>query len=186
MVKYCWGEFIKITHNTYGGGKKTNVNGLLFEKETSLNESLLNAGYNIEENKVYNKNNELIGLSIKQHSFYHFLEENNINYIDYNSKKWLPDEAFINFENNTLYIVEKKYQENSGSVDEKLPNCHFKRKEYLKLVRPLGLKVNYIYVFNDWYKQHQYKDILEYIQDMGCEYYFNEIPFESIGLKKEH
>ena len=31
-----------------------------------------------------------------------------------------------------------------------------------------------------------YKDILEYIQDMGCEYYFNEIPFESIGLKKDN
>ena len=42
---------MKLIHNTYGGGSQTNVNGLLFEKETSLNESLLNAGYNIEENK---------------------------------------------------------------------------------------------------------------------------------------
>ena len=111
---------------------------------------------------------------------------NDINYTEYNSKKWLPDEAFLNLENNTLYIVEKKYQESSGSVDEKLPNCHFKRKEYLKLFRPLGFKVNYIYVFNDWFKQSQYKDTLEYIQDMGCEYYFNEIPFEAIGLKKDN
>ena len=173
-------------HNIYGGGEKTNQNGLLFERETSLNESLRNAGYNIEEYKVYDKNNQLIGLSVNQYSFYRFLEEQGINYADYNSKKWLPDEAFINFENDTLYIVEKKYQETGGSVDEKLPSCHFKRKEYLKLVRPLGLKVNYIYVFNDWFKHPQYKDTLEYIQDMGCEYYFNEIPFESIGLKKDN
>lgn len=173
-------------HNIYGGGNKTNQHGLLFERETSLNDSLINAGYTIEDKEVYDKNHNKIGLSMKQHSFYNFLEENNIDYTNYNSKKWLPDEAFINFENNTLYIVEKKYQETSGSVDEKLPNCHFKRREYLKLVRPLGYKVTYIYVFNDWYKHPQYKDILEYIEDMGCEYYFNEIPFESIGLKKDN
>lgn len=173
-------------HNIYGGGTKTNQNGLRFEKETSLNDSLINVDYKIRGIEVYDKYNHLIGLSMKQHSFYRSLEKEGINYTDYNSKKWLPDEAFINFENNTLYIIEKKYQETNGSVDEKLPNCHFKRKEYLKLVRPLGYKVNYIYVFNDWFKQPQYKDILEYIQDMGCEYYFNEIPFESIGLKKDN
>ena len=173
-------------HNIYGGGIKTNQNGLLFEEETSLNESLINAGYTIEGKEIYDKHHNKIGLSISKHSLYNFLEDNNINYTDYNSKKWLPDEAFLNLENNTLYIVEKKYQESPGSVDEKLPNCHFKRKEYLKLFRPLGFKVNYIYVFNDWFKQSQYKDTLEYIQDMGCEYYFNEIPFESIGLKKDN
>lgn len=173
-------------HNIYGGGRKTNKNGLLFEKETSLNDSLINAGYTIEGRSIYDKNYKKVGLTIPQRSFYHYLEDCGIHYLDYNSKKWLPDEAFINFRNNTLYIIEKKYQETSGSVDEKLPNCHFKRKEYLKLVRPLGFKVNYIYVFNDWYKHPQYKDTLEYIEDMGCEYYFNEIPFESIGLKKDN
>lgn len=173
-------------HNVFGGGNKTNQHGLLFEEETSLNESLINAGYTIEGKEIYDKDNNKIGLTISKHSLYSFLEENDIDYTEYNSKKWLPDEAFLNLENNTLYIVEKKYQESSGSVDEKLPNCHFKRKEYLKLFRPLGFKVNYIYVFNDWFKQSQYKDTLEYIQDMGCEYYFNEIPFEAIGLKKDN
>jgi hypothetical protein len=41
----------------------------------------------------------------------------------------------------------------AGSVDEKLQTCDFKRKQYLKLVQPLGIKVEYVYVLNDWFKQ---------------------------------
>ena len=102
----------------------------------------------------------------------------------YNSKKWLPDEAFLNEYTRTVYIIEKKYQQTSGSVDEKLPNCDFKKKEYEKLFNPLNIKVRYIYIFNNWFNHPQYKDVLEYIIDVGCEYYFNEIPFESLGLEK--
>jgi hypothetical protein len=84
-----------------------------------------------------------------------------------------------------MYIIEKKYQETSGSVDEKLPNCDFKKKEYEKLFNPLDIKVKYIYVFNEWFKQDIYRDVLEYIKFVGCDYYFVEIPLEALGLKKE-
>ena len=43
----------------------------------------------------------------------------------------------------TLFIIEVKYQQLAGSVDEKLQTCDFKRKQYLKLVNYLGLKVEY-------------------------------------------
>lgn len=33
--------------NRFGGGAQTNKNGLLFEQTTSLNEALLNAGFEI-------------------------------------------------------------------------------------------------------------------------------------------
>ena len=29
------------------------------------------------------------------------------------------------------------------------------------------------------------RDVLKYILDVGCEYYFNEIPFSSLGLQKD-
>ena len=102
-------------------------------------------------------------------NFYrYFLEPNQIDYTDYNSKKWLPDECFVNSQTDTVYIIEKKFQNSSGSVDEKLPNCDFKKKEYEKLCHPIGFNVEYLYVFNDWFKQSVYKDTLGYIKDVGC------------------
>lgn len=168
--------------NRHGGGAKTNLNGLQFEQTTSLNDALIKAGYNIQGNAVFLGNVE-IGLSVpKNHLYTHFLEEKGIKYQNYNSKKWLPDEAFINLNNNTVYILEKKFQNTSGSVDEKLPNCDFKRKEYQKLCTPIGYSVEYIYIFNDWFKNRRYTDTLEYIKNCGCQYYYNEIPLNALGL----
>jgi len=67
-----------------------------------------------------------------------------------------------------------------------LANCDFKRKEYQKLFTPLNIKVKYIYIFNNWFKHPQYKDVLEYILDVKCEYYYNKIPFEALGLEKNN
>ncbi len=173
-------------HNIFGGGSQTNSNGLKFERDTSLDEALISAGYKVEESEVFDKNGVQIGLSIPQNNLYkNFLDKENINYKDFNSKKWKPDEAFFNKRQKTMYIIEKKYQETSGSVDEKLPNCDFKKKEYEKLFNPLDIKVKYIYVFNEWFKQDIYRDVLEYIKFVGCDYYFGEIPLEALGLKKE-
>lgn len=45
--------------NKSGGGNKTNINGLKFEQETSLNDALLCLkGYSIRENTIF-------GVSIK-------------------------------------------------------------------------------------------------------------------------
>lgn len=178
---------MKKKHNIFGGGSQTNKNGLSFERDTSLNEALISAGYIIKAEKVYDRNNKIIGLSIPKNDLYKkYLEKQNINYKDYNSKKWLPDDAFLNFNNKTIYIIEKKYQQTSGSVDEKLPNCDFKKKEYEKLFNPLNIDVEFIYVFNNWFKNSQYDDILKYITDVGCMYYYNEIPFNALGLEKDN
>lgn len=111
-----------------------------------------------------------------------FLEERQINYKEYNSKKWKPDECFVNTLTKTAYIIEKKFQNCSGSVDEKLPGCHFKKKEYEKLFKPLDLKVEFIYILNDWFEDKRYRDTLNYIEEMGCYYYFNRIPLDILGL----
>lgn len=82
--------------NKHGGGAKTNANGLRFEQDTSLNTALINAGYKIQEEEVFS-DNKSIGFSVPQRKLYSkFLEPNGIHYSDYNSKKWLPDECFIN------------------------------------------------------------------------------------------
>lgn len=168
--------------NKHGGGAKTNANGLRFEQDTSLNTALINAGYRIQEEEVFS-GNKSIGFSVPQHKLYSkFLEPNGIHYSDYNSKKWLPDECFINKKEKTAYIIEKKFQNSPGSVDEKLQGCDFKKKMYKNLFTPLDYNVVYLYVFNDWFKHHRYRDILDYIKEKGCYYFFNEIPLSFLGL----
>lgn len=170
------------TPNKFGGGARTNANGLYFEQTTSLNTALIDAGYRIRGVEVFD-GASLIGLSVQKHDFYkYFLEPNRIDFTSYNSKKWLPDECFVNLKTDTVYIIEKKFQNCSGSVDEKLPNCDFKRKEYEKLCNPIGFDVEYLYVFNDWFKKSVYRDTLEYIEDVECNYFYNEIPLDFLGL----
>lgn len=168
--------------NRSGGGARTNVNGLHFEQTTSLDTALHNAGYDVIDYEVF-LNDEVIGMSVPQAKLYSkFLKPRKIDYRKYNSKQWRPDEAFINFQNNIAYIIEKKYQHGSGSVDEKLPNCVFKKQEYEKLFKPLGFDVEFIYVLSDWFHDPRYRDTLEYIEDVGCYYYYNDLPLEAIGL----
>jgi len=73
----------------------------------------------------------------------------------------LPDDALLVIVRETLFIIEVKYQQVEGSVDEKLQTCDFKCKQYLKLVGSLGLKVEYVYVLNDWFRNPRYKDVLD-------------------------
>ena len=170
------------TPNTHGGGARTNQNGLLFEQNTSLDAVLYNAGYTVIDHVVYGGLTP-IGMSVPKSKLYsQFLTPRGINYCDYNSKRWEPDEAFINFKNNTAYIIEKKFQNCDGSVDEKLPGCHFKKLEYEKLFAPINFRVEYLYVFNNWFLQYKYKDTLEYITMMGCKFFFNAIPLDFLGL----
>ena len=106
------------TPNIYGGGARTNTNGLHFEQTTSLEDALKNARYNVHGTKVYD-GEKLIGLSVPKNKIYScFLEPNGIDYTYYNSKKWLPDECFIHLETKVAYIIEKKFQNCEGSVDE--------------------------------------------------------------------
>lgn len=170
--------------NIYGGGARTNKNGLRFEQETSLEQALINAGYTIKEGTlIKDKDNNHIGIIAPKHAFYkQILELEGINWQDYISKKLLPDEAFLNFSNNTVYIIEKKFQHDSGSVDEKLQTCDFKKKQYQKLLQDTPYDVEYLYVCNDWFKQPCYDDVHEYIQSVGCHIFFNAIPLDFLGL----
>ncbi len=69
------------------------------------------------------------------------------------SRKILPDDAIPVIVRYTLFIIEVKYQQVAGSVDEKLQTCDFKRKKYLKLVTPSGLRLEYVCILSDWLKK---------------------------------
>ena len=75
-----------------------------------------------------------------------------------------------------------KFQKVAGSVDEKLQTCDFKRKQYAKLMAPLNTEVEYIYILSEWFNKPPYKDVLDYIISVGCQYYFKYLPLQKLGL----
>ena len=140
---------------------RNTTTGLLFEEKVKFN----------------NK-----GIDLTKHNLYRFLKEKNIDYKEIISKKLLPDEAYYNEEEKTLYIYEKKFQQTPGSTDEKPQTCSFKIFQFRKIGKVIGAeRVFYTYIFNDWFKKPEYRDMLEYIKSVdGCDYVFEE---EVNGIK---
>ncbi|MDP2820784.1 MAG: hypothetical protein Q8O39_01085 [bacterium] len=164
------------------GGANTQT-GLVFEGRVDfLTFIQKQKNYGIKGNVIFYKDKE-VGMSFKKHELYRFLAKQGVNYLDYISRKILPDDAIFVIANNTLFVIEVKFQEVAGSTDEKLQTCDFKIRQYRKLLSSLNIDVEYIYILNDWFKKPEYKDVLDYIISIkGCSYYFSYLPLKKIGL----
>ena len=162
-----------------GGNTKT---GLIFEGKTDV-ATFLNSqnDYEVKENNVFYKG-ELVGRIFKKYGFYKFLEELEIDWKQLISKRLLPDDSIFVIIANTLFIVECKFQQVAGSVDEKLQTCDFKKKQYQKLLSKANIEVEYIYLLSDWFRKPEYKDVLDYIHSVHCYYFFEYIPLAKLGL----
>lgn len=134
---------------------RNTTTGLEFEKQISINES---------------------GINLTKHNLYKYMEKCGIKWQDIISKKLLPDEAYFDPNTKVLHIYEKKFQQTAGSADEKPQTCAFKIFQFNKIGKAIGAtKVTYTYIFNDWFKKPEYKDMLDYIQSVeGCNYMFTE------------
>ncbi|MDR2115446.1 MAG: hypothetical protein LBP87_03595 [Planctomycetaceae bacterium] len=162
-----------------GGNTKT---GLIFEGKTDLAIFLASqTGYSIQGQDVY-YNNKLVAHLFKKYELYDFLEENGVDWEQILSARLLPDNCIYVIIRNTLYIIECKFQQIPGSVDEKLQTCDFKKKQYKKLLSSLNIEVEYVYLLSNWFKAPKYKDVLDYVLSMGCHYYFEYIPLVKLGL----
>ena len=163
-----------------GGNTKT---GLVFEGCVDL-KTLLNGieNYFVDKDNVVFYNDEKVGYIFVKHGLYKFLEKEGVNWKSCISKKLLPDDSIYVLLNNVFYVIECKYQQVAGSVDEKLQTCDFKKKQYKKLLSILNIEVEYVYILNDWFRKPQYKDVLDYIHSDRCDYFFNYIPLKRLGL----
>lgn len=169
-----------MINNGVGGG--STITGLNFEREKDILELLKKQkGYSVKSNVIFYQDKE-VARSYKKNSLYKFLESKKVDYKKILSKKLLPDEALYVVVNNTLFVIEVKFQKVAGSVDEKLQTCDFKRKQYAKLMAPLNIEVEYIYILSDWFRNPVYKDVLDYIISVGCQYYFDYLPLQKLGL----
>ena len=161
---------------------RSTITGLNFEKGRDISSLVKNLrGYSVKDNVIYFEGKE-VARSYKKHGLYVYLKSRGVDYKKYISKKLLPDEAVYVIHNNTLFVIEMKSQKGVGSVDEKLQTCDFKKKQYRKLMAPLNIEVEYIYILSDWFKKPGYKDMLDYIISVGCQYYFHYLPLQKLGL----
>lgn len=172
-----------ITDMKKGGlGGGNTITGLIYEGKVDLSVYLSQQkDYQVIGESVLYKG-ETVAFIFKKHDFYHFLKHNGVNWGKIISSQLLPDNCIYVIVNNTLFIIEVKNQNITGSVDEKLQTCDFKRKQYIKLLSHLNIEVEYIYILSQWFKKNKYRDVLDYIISVNCHYYFDYIPLQKLGL----
>ena len=165
-----------------GTGGGNTITGLIYEGKVDLAVFISQQkDYAVDGNDVFYKD-ECVAHIFKKYGFYRFLAVQGINWKEYLSRQLLPDNAIYVVVNNTMFIIEVKTQHGKGSVDEKLQTCDFKRKQYKKLLSQLNMEVEYVYILDEWFRQAKYKDVLDYVISVGCQYYFNYIPLQKLGL----
>jgi hypothetical protein len=151
--------FKNINRGNGAGGENTTKNGINFELQTSIENTLLKYKF---KKCVINKTN-------KKNKYNYYFELNNKNkkiiYLTQNAFKLYfkkefdiniyknPDEAFLIFTNNecNIKILEKKNQNVSGSVEDKLKTGRFNRREYEKIFEKETENKNILYKFNIFY-----------------------------------
>ena len=127
-----------------GEGGGSTVTGLRFEEKVNFLTLIQEIpGYSVRPSLSAGADilfgGQKVAACFRKHEFYRFLENRGVRWQDHISKRLLPDDAILVILRETLFIIEVKYQQVAGSVDEKLQTCDFKRKQYGRLVSPLGL-----------------------------------------------
>ena len=180
--------------NQSGGGVNTNLNGMKFEMSTDLSVLIDRIpGYEVEEINFPDKrtvrgfnvkySGEIIGKLMPTTRFYDFLNDEGL--LNTNSKKWEPDEAFINYRNRTIYIVEKKTQAGTGSVDEKLLGFGNKRRLYQRLLDKADNPFSVQFIFmgdGNFFSEQSHKDYFEMMRADGIKIMLDEYDMNFIGL----
>jgi hypothetical protein len=158
---------MKIGNSGAKGGTSTKT-GLVFEKSTSLEDALLAKSYKVSKNKVFHNDVEVAILCGKGKFYTDFLDGFGIDWKKIVTRRLIPDDAIYVPKIKRVTIIEKKYQQTDGSVDEKLQTSGFKLKQYRKLVEGTSIEVKFIYVLNDWFHNPRYKDVLDYIKEVNA------------------
>lgn len=168
---------------TGGTGGANTLTELIYEGKVDL-KTFLNQqqGYRVVGSSVIYQDEEVAQIFQKYELYSEFLAPRGIDWKNCISSQLLPDNGIYVVINNTVFIIEVKTQNTPGSVDEKLQTCDFKKKQYQKLFFPLNIEVQYVYILDDWFRKPKYKDVLDYIISVGCQYYFQYIPLQKLGL----
>lgn len=156
------------TRGTGAGGANTNRNGLSYEEMTDLTSEYM--CHKIIDSKpktaelsfhAYPQN---MFVTTRQAGLFKYMKDAIDTTVDKAHGCKNPDECYIHIETNTIIIIEKKFQQVSGSVCEKIQTADFKRRHYKRSFP--GHKIVYIYCLSDWFKLNC-KAELEYLSEIN-------------------
>jgi hypothetical protein len=162
-------EAVVVNKGTGAGGANTNINGLSYEELTDLKDKyktcVLNKSDNVHEVEFEGYERKL--LKVNKSALHKYMKKKGEKNSELQPAAGCkePDEAYIDPEQKTVFIIEKKFQQTSGSVDEKIQTGHFKKMHYEELFP--NFKIYYIYCLSDWFKKDEYKSTLNYLKING-------------------
>lgn len=146
---------------TGAGGSNTNKTGLPYEQLTDLNGHFIVHHTNKFSESISFNNTERKFIRTKQNNFFKYM----VNYINKCVNKAHgcknPDECYVDEVNKKIFILEKKFQQTSGSVCEKIQTSDFKKWQYSRTFP--GFDVIYIYCLSEWFKTNCKAEI-EYLE----------------------
>lgn len=156
-----------INKGTGAGGANTNINGLQFEEVVDLKDRYesIQTSRNGIGSEVNFKGHLRTFIEVSKSALHKYMEkigEKNMTLKPAAGCK-LPDEAYIDLEKKNIFIIEKKFQQTSGSADEKLQTGLFKQLHYKELFP--NFKIYYMYCLSDWFKREE--SALNYLKDCG-------------------
>ena len=158
-----------MNKGTGAGGLNTNKNGLKFEELTNFKDRYesIQPSRNGIGSEVKFKGHLRTFIKVSKsalHKYMNKIGEKNMTLKPAAGCKE-PDEAYIDLEKNIVFIIEKKFQQESGSVDEKLQTGCFKQSHYKELFP--NFKIYYMYCLSDWFKRNEYESVLNYLTNGG-------------------
>ena len=170
-------------------GSKANLNGRYFEEICGLNFKKLHLkyyayllGYKQDDGFIIYEKGKVVSISYPKKLFKKYLNFKGIFHQEKDMPNIEPDNCILNFKNNTIYIIEVKFQYKPGSVDENPQAYIFRQRYFNDLLKSTGMEVKLIYVFSDWFKQNKYNYLRKNMDIDGVKYYYNELPPSAVGL----
>ena len=164
----------KLTNRGTGaGGANTNKNGISYEELTNLNSefNVLSNGKFAQKITFVNDCNHREFYTTKQAHFFKHMHA----HIDFTIPQAhgckRPDECFIDFTRKIIYIIEKKFQQTSGSVCEKIQTSDMKLWQF-KRTFPL-FHIVYVYCLSSWFIENM-KAELQYLEHKKIPVFFGD------------
>jgi hypothetical protein len=113
-----------------------------------------------------------------------FFEPRGVRTADFFSARLEPDTAIYSPRKKTLTIIEKKQQNTTGSVAEKLQTCDYKMLYYTTLCNEIGIKVDLIWQLGPYFEKQQVglRSVFEYMKSKGSRYFFGHIPVSELKI----
>jgi hypothetical protein len=164
-------QLIIVNKGAGAGGTNTNKNGLSYEEITDLKDRFKSCDVNKYDDicEIVFEGYDRTFIKANKTALHKYMNKNGEKKTDLQPAAGCkqPDEAYIDKDNNIVFIIEKKFQQGSGSVDEKIQTGPFKKIHYQELFP--NFKIYYIYCLSDWFKRDEYKSVLNYLRQ-------NDIP----------